>query len=332
MAPTIFAEKYFSRVLMDVKGYETVFVDRIRGRYWYGLVYDNVERDVFYCPDMVTQIYTNIDTSTIDHDLYQFIVHFSSGDLVVNINIIEKITQIPCPPQHVAPLPLIDYMFIMGVRCQEKDRGLKASTTFRNVHCVGRWGQRNILGLNHTTSFNRLVLQIIHILMTKQHTVCLNTVLWQHLIANFKRTQSAKYSHLVLVTHLCKHFLPDEVFSVYDRVFIFTEHITSACNSCPHTVWTPTVMTGDVPAGTSSEEQSEEDEEESAFWQQPPPSDTKTFMSSIWKGIKKIFNGQAKLRKKVDEKNERLERNEEDLRRSQSMGTSTSIDHSRRPR
>jgi len=74
----------------------------------------------------------------------------------------------------------------------------------------------------------------------------------------------------------------------------------SAYNSCLHVVWTPTVMIEDVPAESSLKEQSEE-EDESAFWQQPPPSDTKTFMSSIWKGMKKIFKGQAKLRKKVEE-------------------------------
>ena len=155
-------------------------------------------------------------------------MHFDSGDLVVNVNTIEEITQILCPPQHVAPLPLIGYIFIMGVRCQEKDHGLKASTTFHNVHCVGRWVQRNILGLDRTTSFNRPVLQIIHSLMSRQHIVCLNTILWQHLITNFQRTRGAKYSHPVLVTCLCRHFLPNEVFLTYNWVFISTERITSA--------------------------------------------------------------------------------------------------------
>ena len=88
-------------------------------------------------------------------------------------------------------------------------------------------------------------------------------------------------------------------------------------------------MTEDVPVETSSEERSEE-EDESAFWQQPPPSDTKTFMSFIWKGIKKIFKGQAKLRKRVKEQNERLEQIE--LRHSQSVGPSTSAGPSRRQR
>ena len=64
----------------------------------YKLVYDNADRDAFYCPDLVAQFYTNIDASTIDNDLHQFIVHFNSGDLVVNINTIDEITQIPCPP------------------------------------------------------------------------------------------------------------------------------------------------------------------------------------------------------------------------------------------
>ena len=143
-------------------------------------------------------------------------------------------------------------MTVMGVRCEEKDYGFKESTTFRNVHCVGRWVQHNILGLDHITSFNKPVLEIIHSLMTRQHTVYLNTVLWQHMIGNFQHTRGAKYSHPVLVTRLCRYFLPDEVFSSYDRVYIFTERITSAYNSCLHAVWTPTVLTEDVPAETSS--------------------------------------------------------------------------------
>jgi len=168
MAPTIFTEKNFVRVFMDVHGYGTIFLDRIRKRNWFGLVYDNKHSDMYYCPNWVTQFYTHIDISTIDHDLL-IIVHFDSEDFVININMIEMITQIPCPPQHDAPLPLIVYMTDMGVRCEEKDCGLKASTIFCNVHCVG---------INHTTSFNRLMLQIIHSLMTRQHTVCLNAVLW----------------------------------------------------------------------------------------------------------------------------------------------------------
>jgi len=177
MAPTVFAEKNFASVFIDVHGYGTIFLDRIREKNLFGLVYDNEDGDAYYCPDLVTQFYTHIDTSTFDHDLLSFIVHFDSGDIVVNINTIKMITQIPCPPQYDAPLPIIEYMTVMGVRCEEKDLGLKVSTTFRNVHCVGRWVQRNILGLDHTTSFNRPVLQIVHSLMTKQHTVCLNTVI-----------------------------------------------------------------------------------------------------------------------------------------------------------
>ena len=92
MEPTICAEKKISRILTDVNGYGTIFVDRIRERHWYRLVYDKDESDAFYCPDVVAQFYTNIGTSTIDHDLHQFIVHFDSGDLVVNINTIEDIT------------------------------------------------------------------------------------------------------------------------------------------------------------------------------------------------------------------------------------------------
>ena len=90
-------------------------------------------------------------------------------------------------------------------------------------------------------------------------------------------------------------------------------------------------MTEDIPAEFFLEERSEE-EDEGAFWQQPLPSDTKAFMSSIWKGMKKIFKGQTKLRQRVEEQNARLKRIEEGLQHSQSMGPSTSASPSRHPR
>ena len=46
-------------------------------------------------------------------------------------------------------------------------------------------------------------------------------------------------------------------------------------------------------------------------------------MSTIWRGMKKIFRGQIKLRKQVEEQTSRLDRIEEGLRRSQSAGPST---------
>jgi len=50
MAPSIFLEKDFAKILNDNNGYGYMFIDRIRERVWYGLVYDNVDVDVFYCP------------------------------------------------------------------------------------------------------------------------------------------------------------------------------------------------------------------------------------------------------------------------------------------
>ena len=148
-------------------------------REWYGLVYDNSDGDTFYCPNLVRKFYLGIDTDSINLDLNQIIVHLDYGDLLVTLETIEEVTQVPSPLQHIARLPLIEYMALMGVRCTEQDRGLQTNTTFRNIHCVGRWIQRNILGIDHTTSFNRPALQIIHSLMTRQHTICLNTILLQ---------------------------------------------------------------------------------------------------------------------------------------------------------
>ena len=41
---------------MDFNGYGIVFMDRIRERRWYGLVYDNEDGDAFYFPYLVTQL------------------------------------------------------------------------------------------------------------------------------------------------------------------------------------------------------------------------------------------------------------------------------------
>jgi len=200
---------------------------------------------------------------------------------------------------------------------------------FNNVHCVGRWIQCNILGLDHTISFNRPVLQIIHSLMTRQHTVYLNTVIFNTLITNSHCTQGAKYSHPVLVTRLCRNFLPYAVLSSYDRVFVALERVTSTYNSYLHAIWTHTVQPEDIPADSSSEEQlAEEDEPE--FWRQPPPIDSRAFMSSIWKGMKKIFKVQTRLRRQIERQSTHLERIEEGLRCSQSTCPCTSAGPSRR--
>jgi len=195
-----FAEKDFSRILTNTNGYVHVFLDRIRERNWYGHVYDNSEFDAYYYPELVKKFYTCIDTPTIDLGHHQFTVHFDTEDIIVKVDMIEDYTQIPSAPRHNEPLPFIEYMTIMGARCMEQDCGLNASITFCNIHCVARWVQRNILGLDHTTSFNRPVLQVIHSLMTRQHTVCLNKAILQSLITNSQRTRGAKYSYPVLVT------------------------------------------------------------------------------------------------------------------------------------
>ena len=90
-----------------------------------------------------------IDTSAIDLDQNQFLVHIEHEDLLLTSATINVVTQIPISLMHTAPFSLIDYMTLMGVRCFEVIRGFKASTTFRNVYFIRRWIQRNILGLDH---------------------------------------------------------------------------------------------------------------------------------------------------------------------------------------
>jgi len=126
--------------------------------------------------------------------------------------------------------------------------------------------------------------------MTRQHTVCINTVIFNCLITNFIQTRGTRYSHSVLVTRLRKNFLPDNVFDSYDRVFVISEWATSAYRSCLHAVWIPNVQPEDAQAESSSEELLEKDDDP-AFWQQPLPTDSRAFMSSIWRGMKEILRG-----------------------------------------
>jgi len=53
MAPLFFAEKDFSRIFTDVNEYGHVFLDRIRERNWYTLLFDNSEFEACYCPELV---------------------------------------------------------------------------------------------------------------------------------------------------------------------------------------------------------------------------------------------------------------------------------------
>ena len=135
--------------------------------------------------------------------------------------------------------------------------------------------------------------------MTRQHNISLNTILLQQLFANPQRIRGAKYSLPVLVTRLCRNFLPDAEFIKYDRVLVTPERITGAYNSCLHSIWTPTVQLEDVPAESSSEEHMDE-EDDPHFWHQPPLIETHAFMSSIWTGMKKIFRGQIRLRRRLE--------------------------------
>jgi len=72
-----------------------VFLDRIRERQWYGLVYNNTNLYAYYFPDLVKQFYLGIDVATIDHD--HFVVHLDHGDFEVTRDTIEEVTQIPSP-------------------------------------------------------------------------------------------------------------------------------------------------------------------------------------------------------------------------------------------
>ena len=65
MPPTIFAEKNVCRILSDVSGYGHVFLDRIREWNWFTLVYDNLEYEAYYCPELVKIFYSSIDQTIL---------------------------------------------------------------------------------------------------------------------------------------------------------------------------------------------------------------------------------------------------------------------------
>ena len=179
-----------------------VFADRIRERGRYSFANENTDVDVYYCPNLVKKFSISINPSTINLDQNCFVIHLDSGDLIVMLDLVQEVTQHSIPTHNVAPMALIDYLPLMGIRCTEMDRGLYANTTFRSVHGLGCWIQRSILGIDHTTSFNIPVLHIIHKMMARQKNIFLNTVSLQQIIANSQHTCGSKFSLPVLALYV----------------------------------------------------------------------------------------------------------------------------------
>jgi len=90
MAPSIFAEKDFARILSDVNGYGHTFLDRIRAWDWYALIYDNSDYEAYYCPELVKLFYTSINHASVNFDTYQIMVHMSTGDIVITLSLLEE--------------------------------------------------------------------------------------------------------------------------------------------------------------------------------------------------------------------------------------------------
>jgi len=59
-----------------------------------------------------------------------------TGDLIITVDMLEDYTQVPSNTHHRDPLPLINYMIVMGARCTKQDWGLKANIMFHNRNCV----------------------------------------------------------------------------------------------------------------------------------------------------------------------------------------------------
>jgi len=118
MALSIFLEKNFSRILNDLNGYGHVFVDHIGERWWYRLVYDNTDVDVFYCSDLARKFYTSIDTSSIDLDQNQFMINLESGDFLIIVKRIQEVTQLPTPhnTSHPWPSSITYLLWVYGVQ------------------------------------------------------------------------------------------------------------------------------------------------------------------------------------------------------------------------
>ena len=135
MAPIVFAEKDFSRLLSDVHGYGHIFLERIREWNWYALVYDNSEFEAYYCPELVKLFYANLDQASINLDTHQFTLHLATGDIIVNVDMLEDYTLVPNNPHHSDPLPLIEYMTMMGARCTEQIEGSKLVPLSQHTLC-----------------------------------------------------------------------------------------------------------------------------------------------------------------------------------------------------
>jgi len=79
MAPSIFAEKDFARILSDLNGYGHIFLDRIRAWDWYALIYEYSDHEAYYCPELVKLFYTSIDHASVNFDTSNLGAHTHWG-------------------------------------------------------------------------------------------------------------------------------------------------------------------------------------------------------------------------------------------------------------
>ena len=174
------------------------------------------------------------------------------------------------------------------------------------------------------------MLQIIHDLITRQHIVCINTTIFHCIITNSTRTRGAKYSHPVLVT-LCIRTSYQTQSLILTIEYLLHQRGQQVLITVVSMRSGPLVSSPKIPRLSPLRRN---------FWRMMmtpsfgsrTPTDSPAFMSTIWRGMKKIFKGQVRLRKQVEEQTTRLDRIEECLRRSQSAGPSTTAGPSRRRR
>ena len=117
--------------------------------------------------------------------------------------------------------------------------------------------------------------------MTKEKDFCMCYILLDT-IASAKDKRNTFMPLPILVTHICKEWMPEDEFNhaFKDKISIQTETISSSYNASVQINWVLSMLQEYVPVASSSSNKSKEKDDE--FFNQQPPEDNRAFMHLIW--------------------------------------------------
>lgn len=122
----------------------------------------------FYIPNLVRDFYDGFKVTNFDLELGKLQIIWRGVDRIISIENISALINIPLKPSATHPHPIIEYVPIIGPRCEiSLDHEIHSNTTYINVYVACRWACNNIMGTFKSSAFYGLTLAMVHALMIR---------------------------------------------------------------------------------------------------------------------------------------------------------------------